>query len=304
MGLRNDTARGGNQAFEIRCLRSEGRSTTELDERGSPARIASGGRPFLSVVIPAYNEERRIGPALDSVIAYLGAREQATEFIVVSDGSTDGTARVVDAARSQAVEFPQLRMELIAYRPNAGKGRAVRTGVLATTGTFVAFLDADLSTPVEEIDRALQYLDGASRGGAGTHDVVIASRAVEGAHIQQAQPAYRRWSAKFFGVLRDRIVGIRGFHDTQCGLKVFKGNVARGIFARQRIDGFMFDVETVFIAQRLGLSIVEMGVRWTDVSESKVKLSSGLRLIPDLVRIRRLHGRLRPTDRDQILPAS
>jgi dolichyl-phosphate beta-glucosyltransferase len=257
------------------------------------------------LIIPAYNEERRLGPTLATVLAYLAARPYASEVIVVSDGSTDGTERVARSALAHVAGPGRVRGALYAYRPNAGKGKAVRTGVLATRGRFVAFADADLSTPIEEVDRALAHLarTGASavRGAAGGgYQVVIGSRAVDGADVQRSQPLYRRLSARLFNVLRDRIVGIRGLHDTQCGLKAFDGDAARAIFARQRIDGFMFDVETMFIAQRLGLPILELGVRWADAPESKVRLVSGLRLVPDLLRIRRLHRHLSPAD----LPAT
>ena len=130
--------------------------------------------------------------------------------------------------------------------------------------------------------------------------MVLGSRAVEGAEVDRFQPLYRRLAARFFNLIRDTIVGMRGLKDTQCGLKAFDGDLARYIFGRQIVDGFMFDVESAFIAQRLGVSILEMGVRWADTPESKVKLSSGFRLLPDLTRIRLAHGRLSRAD----LPAS
>lgn len=275
--------------------------------------------PYLSLVIPAYNEEARLGPTLERVLAYLAERPYSSEVIVVSDGSRDGTARVAAAALDALSAAGKVRGRFLEYHPNGGKGRAVRTGVLASSGRFVAFTDADLSTPVEEVDRALAYLspNGASPAASGgpvapiapiapvgpggrTYQVVIGSRAVEGAAVERYQPLYRRLSARLFNLLRDGIVGIRGLKDTQCGLKVYEGPLARHIFARQRIDGFMFDVETVFIAQQLGLSILELGVRWADVPDSKVKLTSGFRLLPDLLRIRLAHRSLSGKD----LPAS
>ncbi|MGH2356105.1 MAG: dolichyl-phosphate beta-glucosyltransferase [Chloroflexota bacterium] len=258
---------------------------------------SDGPAPHLSLVIPAYNEERRLGPTLASVFAYFATQPYTTEVIVVSDGSGDGTGRVAQEAIDQLPRNGPVRATFYEYQPNAGKGKAVRTGVAHTLGRYVAFTDADLSTPVEEVDRALAYLqdggpgDGASRG---PYQVVIGSRAAVGAEVSRVQPLYRRLSARFFNVLRDGIVGIRGLHDTQCGLKVFAGDVARFIFARQRIDGFMFDVETMYIAQRLQLPILELGVRWADAPESKVRLTSGFRLLPDLTRIRLLHRHLSP----------
>jgi dolichyl-phosphate beta-glucosyltransferase len=225
--------------------------------------------------------------------------------IVVSDGSTDATEQVARDAFAQAPDASKVECRFIGYRPNAGKGVAVRTGVLATRGRYVAFADADLSTPIEEVDRALAYLQGSGMSGgspaagqprAGADRIVIGSRAAAGADVARQQPLYRRLAARGFNYVRDFVVGIRGLHDTQCGLKVFEGDLARAIFARQRIPGFMFDPETVLIAQRLGVPIYEMGVRWTDSPDTRVRLSSGLRLLPDLLRIRLLHGRLTPAD--------
>lgn len=255
-----------------------------------------GNLPHLSLVIPAYNEERRLAPTLASVFQFFAERPYSTEVIVVSDGSDDGTSRVAQDAISLLSGHSRATGRFYEYQPNTGKGRAVRTGVAYTRGRFVAFTDADLSTPVEEVDRALRHLDGglAGAGGDGRYQVVIGSRAADGADVSRRQPIYRRLSARLFNVLRDGIVGIRGLRDTQCGLKVFDGDVARFIFACQRIDGFMFDVETMYIAQRLRLPILELGVRWADAPESKVRLSSGLRLLPDLTRIRLLHQGLNP----------
>jgi dolichyl-phosphate beta-glucosyltransferase len=259
-----------------------------------PASVAasSGAQPYLSLVVPAYNEERRLGSSLERIVAYLGAMPASTELIVVDDGSLDRTTAFAEAAfaRSPVVASGRVRAFVHRYVPNAGKGRAVRAGVALTRGRYVAFSDADLSTPLAEIDRALLLLQhGACR-------IVAGSRAVAGATVGRRQPRYRQWSARLFNVLRDSIAGVQGLHDTQCGLKVFDGDVARWVFGRQVIDGFMFDVETMVIAQRLGISVYEMGVRWDDVPDSKVRLSSGLRLLPDLVRIRLAHRRVSPSD--------
>lgn len=250
--------------------------------------------PYLSVVIPAYNEERRIGATLRAALAYLGGRPEATELIVVDDGSSDGTAALAQSIVDEPRDTPRLSARVISYRPNGGKGRAVRTGVLATRGRRVAFADADLSTPLEELDRALPFLDPAE---GPAYDVVVGSRAVAGARIARYQPIYRQLSARFFNLVRDGLVPVGGVTDSQCGFKLFDGALARAIFARQRVDGFMFDVETLYIANRLGLRVYELGVPWTDAPESKVRFSSGFRIVPDLLRVRALHGRLTPADR-------
>jgi len=256
--------------------------------------------PHLSLIIPAYNEAERLGSRLASLISYLESRPYTTELLVISDGSTDATRLVVEAAFAGIDHEGPLRAWCLEYFPNGGKGRAVRTGVMASRGTHVAFTDADLSTPIEEVDRALGVLT--TLDGAGTR-IVIGSRAVAGARVGQRQPMFRQLSARLFNILRDGITGVHTLRDTQCGLKVFDGVVARAIFTQQVIDGFMFDVETVYIAQRLGLVIYELGVTWDDVPDSRVKLSSALRLLPDLWRIRRTHWRLRPADAPALLRA-
>ena len=254
--------------------------------------------PDLSLVIPAYNEERRLGPTLEAVLAFLRERPYTSEVIVVSDGSRDGTGRVAESAFAALDQGPDARLSgrFVEYHPNAGKGRAVRTGVAASRGRYVAFTDADLSTPIEEVERALEHVR------SGSYLMVLGSRAVEGSEVDRVQPLYRRLAARFFNLVRDTITGMRHLRDTQCGLKVFHGDLARYIFGRQVVDGFMFDVETAFIAQRLGVPILEMGVRWADAPESKVKLTSGFRMIPDLTRIRLAHGSLSRADLPAAVP--
>ena len=290
-------------------------ASSEHVAASATARAAAAGtasQPLLSLVIPAYNEERRLGPTLHAILEYLAGRPYTSEVIVVSDGSTDGTELVARREFERVRDSARVSGQFLGYMPNAGKGVAVRTGVAGTRGRYVAFADADLSTPIEEVDRALPYLRGAAQaaslppnetGPDGAYQVVIGSRAAQGADVRRKQPLYRRMSAKFFNFVRDTILGIHDLRDTQCGLKVFDGDVARAVFARQRIPGFMFDPETVLICQRLGLPIYEMGVRWTDSPDSRVRLSSGLRMIPDLLRIRLMHGRLSPADLSPMLEA-
>lgn len=259
----------------------------------------SGDPPaHLSLIIPAYNEAARLGRQLDHVLSFLGSRRYTTELLVVSDGSTDGTRHVVESAFSGIDPSGPLRAMCLEYVPNAGKGRAVRTGVLASRGNHVAFTDADLSTPIEEVDRALTVLAALDDPGSR---MVIGSRAVRGARVGQRQPLYRQMSARLFNLLRDGITGVHTLRDTQCGLKVFDGPLARAIFAMQVIDGFMFDVETVYIAQRMGVVIAELGVAWDDDPDSRVRLSSALRLLPDLFRIRMTHRHIRPEHRSAIV---
>ncbi|MEW5718644.1 MAG: dolichyl-phosphate beta-glucosyltransferase [Chloroflexota bacterium] len=237
-------------------------------------------QPFLSVIVPAYNEAERIGDTLTSIIAYLQAQTYTSELIVVDDGSRDATAQIVQSKLKNSS-----MTNLIRYTPNRGKGYAVRRGVLASQGEYVLFTDADLSTRVTETEPALQYLQ---RG----YDVVIGSRALVNSQMIVFQPAYRRLGAKIFNVLRDGIVGagIRQFKDTQCGFKGFKGTVARQIFEQVTVDGFMFDVEVLYLALKLKYRVAEMPVRWADVPGSKLRLfRDTMRMFRDLAMIRLRH---------------
>lgn len=233
----------------------------------------------LSVVIPAYNEAERLGPRLGAVLAYLGERVPDYELIVVDDGSQDGTAARVGAALAG-----EPRARLISYQPNRGKGAAVRAGVAASRGAVVLFMDADLSTPVEEVARILQVL------AAERADVVIGSRGLPQASIRVRPPLYRRLASALFDQVKFALVGLRRYRDTQCGFKAFRGPVARPLFALGRVDRFMFDVEILFLAEQAGLRIVEMPVAWADMPGSKVRFWAGaVQMIRDLWRIRRMH---------------
>ncbi|HEV8637848.1 MAG TPA: dolichyl-phosphate beta-glucosyltransferase [Chloroflexota bacterium] len=239
--------------------------------------------PRLSVVVPAYDEERRIGATLARIRRYFETQPYPVELVVVDDGSRDGTVAV---ARQALAGFPS--GQLISYRPNRGKGYAVRTGIVATGGEYVLFTDADLSTPIEEVRRAFDLIE---RG----NDLVLGSRAAGDVRVEQ--PPYRRLAAKLFNVVRDLIVGRSGVVDTQCGFKLFRGDVARDVFSRQRVDRFMFDAETLFVARRLGYRYAEMPVAWADAPGSKVRVVRGaLELLPELLSIRLRHGHLRPGD--------
>ena len=233
--------------------------------------------PALSIIIPAYNEEKRIRHTLAFLLAYLQAQNLSSEIIIVDDGSRDQTAQVV---QSEIAGVDNAR--LIGYQPNRGKGYAIRQGVLAARGENILFTDADLSTPVSEIEPALAQL----RAG---FDIVIGSRAVAGSAISRYQPLYRRLGAKVFNILRDGIVGvdISRFKDTQCGFKAFRGTVARKLFGLMDVNGFMFDVELLCLALKLGYRIYELPVHWTDVAGSKVRMvSDTLRMFRDLAHIR------------------
>jgi dolichyl-phosphate beta-glucosyltransferase len=237
-------------------------------------------QPFLSVIVPAYNEAERIGASLNTLLAFLKNQSFTFELIVVDDGSRDATVRVVEATI-----HGNDAARLIRYTPNRGKGYAVRQGMLASQGEIALFTDADLSTPVIEIANALRYL----RGGC---DIVIGSRALGNSQIVVYQPLYRRIAAKIFNLLRDGIVGagISRFKDTQCGFKAFQGESARQIFSHAQVNGFMFDVEVLYLALKWNYRIEEMPVEWANVPGSKVRLIRDMvRMFKDLALIRLSH---------------
>jgi dolichyl-phosphate beta-glucosyltransferase len=225
----------------------------------------------LSIIIPAFNESRRLGPTLQKVVDYLGRRGLGYEILVVDDGSTDSTDEVALAFASQGVRL--LRQEV-----NRGKGAVVRIGVLASQGREVLLLDADLSTPIEDLERLQPHLSDA--------DLVLGSRAVEGSDILQHQPFYREMMGRTFNFII-QVLGVRGLRDTQCGFKLLDGDVARRLFAEIRIESFAYDVELVWLAQRRGYRVVEVGVRWADSPASKVNpLTDSARMFWDVLALR------------------
>lgn len=227
----------------------------------------------LSVVIPAYNEERRIGPTLERVVAYLAARPGTAEVLVVIDGSRDRTGAVVREVRSD------VPVRLFDRGVNAGKGSCVRRGMLAAEGRLRLFSDADLSTPIEEVERL------AAEMAAGA-DVAIGSRRLPGSTVRIPQPWPRRTMGSLFNWCA-RGLAVPGVRDTQCGFKLFSADAARRIFPRQRIDEFGFDVELLWIARRHGLRIAEVPVTWDDDPRSTVRpVADAARMVRDLVRIR------------------
>lgn len=229
----------------------------------------------LSIVIPAYNEIRRLPLTLDRIMEWLqGQKLEFCEVLVADDGSRDGTAEMVE---KRAKEQPLLR--LLRNPGNRGKGYAVRSGMLAAKGEWVLFTDADLSTPIEELAK---LHSGAAESGA---EIAIGSRALDPKSVEVHQSGFREWSGRFFNLVMRLVTGLP-FRDTQCGFKLYSARAAREVFARQRLDGFSFDVEDLFIARKLGIAAVEVPVRWRNVEGTKVSAWSGLRSFWDLVRIR------------------
>lgn len=242
------------------------------------------GRPRLAVIIPAYNEEKRIGPTLVRIHEYLSSQPYTYSVTVVSDGSSDGTSSVVaEFARSH----PQFG--LIDYTPNRGKGFAVRKGMLDIDADVLLLSDADLAAPIEEVEKLLPALE------AGAH-VAIGSRPLRESRLEVRQPLYRELLGRAFN-RAVQILAVRGIRDTQCGFKAFPKSVAREVFEKCKFDGFSFDFEALMIARDLGYRIAEVPIRWAHQEGSKVSLlRDGVRMLRDLVRLR-LMGRRRRLSR-------
>jgi dolichyl-phosphate beta-glucosyltransferase len=224
----------------------------------------------LSVVVPAYNEARRLPATLASVRTYLRDVDREHEIVVVDDGSTDTTAEVARAARDD--------VRVLRHEPNRGKGCAVRRGMLAATGARRLMTDADLSTPIEELAKLEAEIE---RG----FDVAIGSRAVAGAVIEVHQSAYREAMGRLFNRLVQALL-LPGLCDTQCGFKLFTARAAEEAFSSCRLDGFSFDVEALYVARRRGLRVAEVPVVWRNDTASRVSLGGGSAAFVDLVRIR------------------
>ncbi|MGW8574250.1 glycosyltransferase [Streptomyces niveus] len=256
----------------------------------------------LTVVVPAYNEEHRLRPTLDAICAHLRADPERWgdwELIVVDDGSTDGTAEV--AARAAADEP---RVQVLTSEENRGKGHALRLGVLASYGRRVLVTDADLATPIEELDALDDLLREDDDSYSGTEEdyeyeyeyeatlAVIGSRALPDSRVEVRQRPVREWLGRL-GNRLIRLVAVRGIHDTQCGFKLFDGDKARAAFAASRLDGWGIDVEILRHFRRAGWPVAEVPVRWSHQSGSKVRPADYGRVLLELLRLR---TRLRPAD--------
>lgn len=240
--------------------------------------------PHLSVVIPAFNEEGRIGATLGALIRYLDQQPYSWEIVVVDDGSTDATVAVVEA-RAAELEAPA-RVESI---PHAGKGWAVRHGMLSSSGRYRFMCDADLAMPVEHLATFLARMEEA-------YDVVIGSRQIEGAR-RFGEGLGRHLRGRVFNWMV-RVVAVGGFQDTQCGFKCFRGDVAEELFGAQRTRGLGFDVEILYLAVRRRLRVLEMPIDWYHQELSKVRpVVDNFAMIGDTlaVRVRRMRGVYGPT---------
>jgi dolichyl-phosphate beta-glucosyltransferase len=203
---------------------------------------------YLSIIIPCFNEEKRLPNALSQAIPYVKKQKLDCEIIVVSDGSTDKTTQIAASFQS---EFPSLR--IIEYAGNRGKGYAVKKGMLEARGEYRLFMDADLAVPVEFIGKILRR--------AAEYEVVIGSRGLADSHVEEHQHVFREYGAKLFWFLQRIVTGLK-YVDTQCGFKIFSAHAAQVLFPLTTFDCAYFDTELLYIAQRRGMRIGELGVRW------------------------------------------
>ena len=226
----------------------------------------------LSVIIPAYNEERRLPKTLEQVFSFLAEQDYEAEVIIVENGSKDQTLKI---AREFSANLPNL---YVLHNEQAGKGKAVKRGMLEARGEYRIFCDADLSMPIEEVARFLPPHSDA--------DIVIASREVEGA-VRYDEPHQRHLTGRVFNFII-RLLAIPGIHDTQCGFKGFRADAAEDLFSHQSIEGWAFDVEILYIALMRGYKIVELPIPWYYREESKISVfRDSLKMLLDILNIRR-----------------
>jgi glycosyltransferase involved in cell wall biosynthesis len=230
-------------------------------------------KPFLSIIIPVYNETNRLPPSLERIDAFLSAQDFEAEVLVIENASTDDTLLL---AQSYAERMPNLR---VFHEEARGKGLAVRRGMLEARGEYRFLCDVDLSMPIEQVLRFLPpALDNV--------DVAIASREIPGA-VRYEEPGYRHLIGRFFNTLVRWLV-LPGLQDTQCGFKCFRGEVADRIFPLQTLTGMSFDAEVLYIARKMGYDVQEVAIDWYFNADSRVRLvQDSLGMAFDLIRIRR-----------------
>ncbi len=243
--------------------------------------------PYLSIVIPAYNEESRIGGTLTETFDYLNKQGYESEVIVVNDGSRDRTVEVVREFEQHVGD----RLRLLENPGNRGKGYSVRNGMLRAKGEIALFYDADLATPTSEIVKVVEPI------AENRYDVVFGSRALDRSLIGIRQSSIREAVGRAGNLIQFALTGLT-FKDTQCGFKAFRREAAQSVFRLQRIEGFGFDPEILFIAKKLGWRLLETPVRWNHVEGSKVNpISSPIKVLLEVSTIRwnSLTGKYDPT---------
>jgi dolichyl-phosphate beta-glucosyltransferase len=245
----------------------------------------------ISVIVPAYNEIVRIAQTIGEAKSYFEKRGGKYEIIVSADGD-DGTRELV---AGMAKTDPTLKV--IGSNGRQGKGRGIRQGVALAQNDIIGFVDADNKTPIAEFDKFEPLL-------VQGYDVVIGSRGMQGSRIEQAQPLYRQLGSKGFAVFMHTVVGLDDIVDTQCGFKFFQRRAALDLFRRQKIDGYMYDVEILYLAEKAGYRIAQVPVHWRDDRDSRLRLVSGnVRNLIDIFRIRFASARQRGEVAGDFAPA-
>ena len=234
---------------------------------------------FLSLVIPFYNEETRLQKSLPLIVDFIRAQSFSCELILVDDGSSDSSVRVIEEI------MQRFSYQLLHNPVNQGKGNAVKRGMLAAKGKYILFSDTDLSTPLEE---AVKFFPSFDEG----YDIVIGSRALDRSKVEIRQNPLREFMGRVFNLFAQTL-SFKGIQDSQCGFKCFTKKAAHTLFNLQKIPGFAFDAEILYLAQKKGFQIKEESVIWRNESQSRVKiLKDSLKMFRDLFRIRWLHRNL------------
>lgn len=235
-------------------------------------------KPTISIVIPAFEEEERLGLSLSKILSYISTEKLDAEVIVVDDGSSDSTAKAAENALSDS---PSITSRVIRYEKNRGKGHAVRTGLAAAGAAIALFSDADLSTPIEELPKLVEPIR------SGDFDVTFGSRALDRSLIGTHQPWRREQGGKVFNLIVRTLTGLP-FWDTQCGFKAFNMTKFRPLLDLMQIDRFGFDVEFLYVAKMRGLRLDEIPIRWNNDERSKVSVvRDSLRMFDEVRQIRR-----------------
>lgn len=230
-------------------------------------------QPYLSIIIPAYNEAERIPKTLIDMDKRLSHADYSYEIMVVSDGSTDGTAEVVKGMAKMVKN-----LKVVDLKENTGKGGTVRQGMLLSAGKIRLFTDADNSTSIDQFEKMMPlFKEG--------YEIVIGSRAIKGAKLDPPEPLYRQAAGKGLNLIVQALL-LPGIWDTQCGFKAFTKEAAEKVFKLSRVPGWGFDVEILSLAKHMGYKIKEVPVHWVDDARSHVKFSAGLQFLRDVATIR------------------
>lgn len=258
---------------------------TTIDVAPAATGTYDHAQPFMTIVLPAYNEEARLPASLDRVIDFLARQTFESEIVIADDGSRDRTPRIV-TDRIMAGLPANVAMRIVRHLHNRGKGAAIRTGILEARGRYIFFMDADLATPPEQSMQVLHELElGAP--------VAIGSRIQpDGSDMRASQPFQRRLVGRAFTMMRKAMRVLPDIDDTQCPMKGFEHEAARAIFREQQLSGWIFDAEVLYIARSLGYRIASVPVEWRHVDGSRLKVSplQAWEVLRDLVRLRFLHS--------------